>query len=241
MMIRGMLFPVLGLFLMAAAVTAQAADLVVIAGGAPGLTPGQVIKSGASIEVPAGATVTLVSESGKTVTITGPHKGPANIGGGGSGGGDARLISSLSGLLTGSGKDTASLGTMRAAFPPKPPINPWVIDTGQSGDHCVPAKGPVTLWRAKSAKARILSIKNLKDKTKSKADWPAGASTVDWPAGVTLKDEGRYLTRLKGSRTARKFVLHLVPGSLPSDAHKAAWMAERGCVKQAKRLLAGLR
>ncbi len=238
-MIRYMFSSLLGLLLMTAAVTAQAADLVVVAGGAPGLKPGQVVKSGATIDVPAGATVTLVSESGKMMTITGPHKGPANIGGGG--GGDTKLISSLSDLLTGSGKDTASLGTMRAAAPGKPPADPWVIDTGQSGDHCVPANGPVTLWRAKSARAMTLSVKNLKDKTKSKTDWPAGTSTVDWPAGVTLKDKGRYLARLKGSKTARKVVLHLVPGDLPSDAHKVAWMAERGCVKQAKRLLARLR
>ncbi|MCH7937895.1 MAG: hypothetical protein IH994_12535 [Proteobacteria bacterium] len=228
---------------MTAAFSAQAQQLVVIASGAPSLKPGQVVKSGTAIEIPAGASVTLVSETGKMVTLKGPFSGPAEAGGqgGGQGSADGKLIASLSGLLSGSGKETGSLGTMRAIAPPKPPSDPWVIDTGKSGDFCVQAKGPVMLWREKAGKARILTLKNLTDKSKSKAEWPAGSATLEWPSKVNLTDGARYLLRMKGSRAARKFKLHLVPGDLPSDAHRAVWMARNGCEKQAMRLLAGLR
>ena len=230
---------VLGVILFAASSPAWAQDLVVVNSTAPSVKPGQIVKSDAPIDVPAGTSVTLVSESGKILTLQGPHSGPPGLGGGG--GGDADLLSSLSGLLSASGRETASLGTMRAISPPMPPNDPWVINIGRSGDHCVSKGGPVTLWRAKSAKAASLSLKNLNDRSKSKANWPAGARILQWPAGVVLADGARYLARLKGSRTASKLILHLVPGDLPSDAHRAAWMAGMGCVKQARRLLARLR
>ena len=111
------------------------------------------------------------------MTLKGPHAGPAGIGGGNSE--DARLIASLSGLFAGSGKETSSLGTMRAAVKRAPPNDPWVINIEVHGDHCVPAKGPVKLWRANSKKARILILKNLGDKTKAKADWPTGGQHPD--------------------------------------------------------------
>ena len=216
-----------------------ALDLVVVNSTVPSLKPGQMVTSDAPIDVPAGASVTLVSESGKILTLNGPHSGPPGMDGGG--GGDANLLSSLSGLLSASGKETASLGTMRAVSPPLPPDDPWVINIGRSGDHCVPKGGPATLWRAKSAKVASLSLKNLTDKSKSKADWPAGASSLHWPAAMIIADGAMYLARIKGSRTASKLVLHLVPGNLPTDAHRAAWMAGMGCVKQAIQLLARLR
>jgi len=93
----------------------------------------------------------------------------------------------------------------------------------------------------KEKKARILSLKNLVDKSQALADWPADAHVLGWPKEVGLADGARYLLRLKGSRATRKFTLHLVPGDLPTDAHKAAWMADHGCERQARRLIARLR
>lgn len=228
-----------GLFLMAVTFSAWAQDLVVVGGGAPNLQLGQIVKSDTPLVIPAGSTVTLVSESGKTVTLKGPHEGSAGIGN--EGGGSVSLVSSLSSLLSASGMKTSSLGVMRSGAPPPPPADPWVIDIGQSGDHCVAANGPVRLWRAKNAKKRILSLKNLRDKSKSVIDWPAGTSTLNWPSDVALIDGARYLLRLKGSRAVRKFNVYLVPGDLPTTAHKAAWLADKGCKKQAKRLLARIR
>ena len=77
------------------------------------------------------------------------------------------------------------------------------------------------LWREKTVKARILTLKNFTDKSKSKAEWQAGSTTLKWPSKVNLPDGARYLLRMKGSRAARKIKLHLVPGDLPSDAHRA--------------------
>ncbi len=230
---------VIAAFLALAALPAEAANLVVVASTAPGLAPGQIIHSDDPLEVPNGARVTLVSETGKTLIVPGPHSGPAENGAG-PGGNDGLLVS-LSGLLSGPNRETASLGTMRAAAPPPSPTDPWVIDTGAWGHHCVPAKGPAVLWRGKAGRPRTLILKNLSDRSKSVTPWPAGAQTLPWPSKTTLGEGDKYLARMKGGRVSSKLVLHLVPEGLPTDAHRAAWMADKGCLRQARRLLARLR
>lgn len=230
---------VVGVALAAIALPASAADLVVVASSAPGLAPGTVVKSDAALKIPGGASVTLISGTGRTVTLKGPHAGPPVTGGDGAGSPD--LIASLSGLLAGSGKETAALGTMRALAPPAPPTDPWVIDVGESGDHCVAAAGAATLWRGQSARARLFSIVDLKDNRRHDADWPAGAATLAWPSQLPVADGGRYLVRMKGSANAARLTVHRVPADLPTDAHRAAWMADKGCRPQARRLLAAIR
>ncbi len=225
--------------LAAIALPASAADLVVVASTAAGVAPGVIVKSDAVLNIPAGATVTLISGTGKTMTLKGPHSGAPGIGGGGADSPD--LIASLSGLLKGSEREAGALGTMRALAPPAPPTDPWVIDVGQSGDHCVAAAGPATLWRGSSGHARFVSIIDLKDNSQVDADWPAGAATRAGPSKVPLADGGRYLVRMKGSATAAKLTVHRVPAQLSTDAHRAAWMADKGCRPQARRLLAAIR
>ena len=56
---------------------------------------------------------------------------------------------------------------------------------------------------------------------------------------MPLTDGGRYLAKLSDRSTVSKLMIHLVPG-LPSDAHRVVWMAERGCSRQARALLARL-
>ena len=62
-----------------------------------------------------------------------------------------------------------------------------------------------------------------------------------WRAGAALGEGDKYLARMKGRRVSSKLVLHLVPEGLPTDAHRTAWMADKGCLGQARRLLARLR
>lgn len=229
--------PIFGVFVAAVTFSALAADSVVVASNAPGITPGQNVKADEPLQIPKSASVTLVFESGKTLTVKGPHSGP--MGAVGEGGGDGRLLTALTDLLLGSGRETEATGAMRQDAIPASPPDPWVIDIGRAGDHCVPAGGPVKLWRA--AKTRNLLLKNLADKSKSVTDWPAETNTLEWPSQVTLDGGTEYLARVKGSRNPTRFVVHLVPADLPSDAHRAVWMADKGCVEQAKRLLTLLR
>ncbi len=238
MVSRGLVFLLFIVFIGFAG-AALAGDMVVIASTAPDIKAGQVFKSGAALDVPAGAEVTLITEAGTPMTLAGPRSGPVEAGGGGADGGN--LVASLSGLLTGAGKETGELGTMRAAKPPEAPDDPWVVDITRSGNHCVNAGRPVKLWRSKAGRKTKLSLRNLTDRSKSSVSWPAGAATVDWPEKVTLEDGAKFMARLKGSVTASRLTIFVAPGNLQSDAYRVVWMAKFGCVQQAKQLLAKIR
>ncbi len=224
-----------------ASMPAGAGDLVVVASDAPILQEGQIINGEAPLVVPAGASVTLIAEDGTAVTIKGPfNRAPAPEGGDTSG--DRTLLKALAGLFgLGSGEISTSIGAVRGAGPARMPPNPWFIDIGRSGHQCVLTGGLATLWRADTRKAIIVALRHARTGAKASTDWPSGAATMDWPTGIALEDGASYMARVQEFLGARKLILHLVPGDLPTDAHRVAWMAERGCTEQAKLLLAQVR
>lgn len=217
---------------------AFAAEMVVVASSAPGIEPGRVVESGARLEVPAGATVTLISQSGKPVILKGPFAGAPGRDEGASG--DASVVSSLAKLFSGPGTETSGLGVMRSS-PTKEPPEPWLIDVSRSGDHCVRAPQRAAFWRRTDRTKTTLRLRRLSQDGGAEANWPSGADTLSWPGDVPLVDGAEYVARLDHDNTARKIVVHVAPGGLHGVAHEAAWMAERGCTTQAKALLAGIR
>lgn len=233
------LIPVL-MFLMTLIITgmASAADLVIVASTAPALSAGQVIQHDTPLDIPASSSITVIAQNGQSATLTGPYSGIPGIGAGG--GGKDGVVGALSGLFAGSGQESTSLGVMRST-PPLPPSDPWMIDAGRSGDHCVPAKGAL-FWRAKSDRMQTLVLKHMgAPRAKAQVEWPQGGETLAWPQDIPQLNGGVYLVRLKGDKTARKVVLHVLPNGLKSDAHRAAWMAGQGCRKQAIILISTIR
>jgi len=220
---------------------AFAGQLVVIDSSAPGLTPGAILDDSKPIELAAGTTVTLVSESGKVTNLKGPFSGlPGPAGksaGGGSGGGS--LTASLAKLVGGQSA-TSKLGVMRSNKA-QVPSDPWALNVERTGNHCARSGSAPELWRSKAVKAITLTLKLLPKGARSSTGWPAGAERIGWPGEVALKDGGKYMARMSGKTSAARLVIHLVPADLPTDAHRAVWMAGKGCIGQARALLAGLR
>ncbi len=217
-----------------------AAEMVVIASSAPDVAGGQLLKDGETLEVPTGASVTLVSAAGAALTIDGPYSGVPGSDSGGGSGGDNALVSSLSGLLSAGDKKATSLGVMRSGVS-KDPDDPWTVNIGRSGKQCVRAGVSAVLWRSDSKKATVLKIKNSATKKRSETGWPAGADTLTWPDGSTVNDGESFVIRTEGSRAAKKVTLFVVPADLPSVAHEAVWMAQKGCSMQAKLLLKSIK
>lgn len=222
-----------------AAQWAQAGQLVIIDSTVPALMPGQVLDGSEPLSLNAGSQITAISEDGKVITIKGPFSGVPASGGSGGGGSGGGLLASLSKLVDDQG-GTGSLGVMRAVKAGEAP-DPWVIDVLRSGSHCVRAGMAPVLWQPGTKKGAQLSVKPLPKGKRMKVDWPAGMDGIDWPEGLALTDGGRYLVKMSGRMTAAKMVVHIVPADLPSDAHRVAWMADKGCTGQAKALLADLR
>jgi hypothetical protein len=214
----------------------DAAQWVVIDSTAPGFEVGQILDDSRPLDVPAGASLTVIGEDGTVTAIAGPFSG---VPGGKASTGASGLMEALSRLVRGEGASAASLATMRQAGPIEPP-DPWAIDITRSGDHCVRAEGAPALWRASAGDASTLTIRAFPTGPRSKTEWPAGADTVAWPGDVPIADGADFMVRLNGRPTAARITLRVAPTSLPSEAHYAAWMAEAGCRQQAQALLAGL-
>ncbi len=226
---------------------AFAGQLIVIDSTAPDLVPGQVVDGSKVLGVAAGARVTLIAEDGQVTTLKGPFSGRPGAGPGVPGG--SGLMGSLARLVGGPSAASGALGVMRGSRGADP-ADAWSVNLVRSVHVCVRAGASPVLRREKSRMARTLTIKALPDGAEKSVEWPAGSDRIGWPEGLAITDGGRYLARvssrkslagMSGKTTETTLVVHRVPGGLPSDAHRAAWMAEIECMGQARALLTGLR
>lgn len=234
---RRLLLSVLAIVGLSTVNAAEAGQLVVVASTVAGISSGQIIDGAKSLDIGAGKSVTVITESGRVKKLDGPFSGaPA---GKAAAGGGPDIVASLSRLIEGKAGGGATLGVMRSTKRSEPP-GVWDVDAFRSGTHCIVAGSPVRLWRGKAKKIATLQVKTLPYGEKVESVWAAGTDVLAWPAAVEIKDAGEYLLRRAKGLTASRITLRLIPADLPSDVHRVAWMADNGCVRQAKELLAGL-
>jgi hypothetical protein len=216
---------------------AEAGQLVVVESTVAGISSGQILDGGKPLDIAAGKSLTVITESGQIKKLAGPYSGaPAGKVGGGGG---PDIVASLSRLIEGKAGGGATLAVFRGGKRSEPP-SVWDIDAFRSATHCIVAGSKTRLWRAKSKKKAKLNIKTLPYGEIAGIDWAAGTDVLAWPAGIEIKDGAKYLMRRAKGLTASRVTLRLIPADLPSEAHRVAWMADNGCVRQAKELLAGL-
>ncbi len=215
-----------------ASFAAAAGEVVVIASNLPGVTAGATVNGERVVELAAGQRIAVVTGTGRSITRTGPYSGPLAAD---SGPADRSLLNALASLVSVDKGGRTTLGAIRAA-PKGSPRDPWAIDIARAGDQCVLDGAAPMLWRANAAFQETLVIAGSAGE--ATLDWPAKAAMVAWPAALALADRESYLVRYGSAAEPKRLVLHLVPPALPTDAHKAAWMAERGCTRQARAVLA---
>jgi len=109
-----------GLFVMAglSVTTPVSAQWVVISVSGAEIAPGTVIAPGQTLTLASGVQVKLLSQEGKTTSLSGPHSGPVSADKGE--GGDAAAFKVITGFLQGQQQSTTILGTMRGTHA-KPP------------------------------------------------------------------------------------------------------------------------
>ncbi len=213
---------------------ATAAELVIISSSSNDFKVGQVIDSSADISLTSDATVTLISENGKVITINAPHSGPIQVENPADG--DGSLIPSLKKMISGEKTEAGSLGVMRSVGGSDLPEDPWAIIAGKGGSYCVSSSKPVVLWRPNSLKTSKLSLLNTDNDKEVRTTWHAGQNILHWPRLLPLIDGATYRVDLSGESKLPKLSIQIVP-DLPTSAHSAVWMAEHGCKKQAMRLI----
>ncbi len=216
---------------------ARAGELVVIASTDSEIGIGSMLDGGQAIQVADGHSVTLISSDGRTLKLQGPYSGkpdPAPDTGG------TGLLHALSDIVKPTEKDVSTAGIMRSSL--YAPKQPWVIDSGQSGAHCVRPGHPALLWRpiAIGAASAALEADGGQAGGQAGVTWQDGSYTAPWPAGLPLADGATYELEFAVSGKTRRLSIRQVPGDLNSDVSRAIWMHENGCTAQAKALLGTL-
>jgi hypothetical protein len=208
---------------------AQAENLIVVEARGIGIKPGSSIDSTKPIVLKQGQHVTLISQSGATLTIDGPYNKPPAAGGQG-----RSIGATLAGLTTERTARTGEAGVTRGSTFNKLPAA-WLVDVTHSGSACLQESHEPVFWRPDSASTSSLTVMPSDHSWKSQAVWPAGTSTLKVTTDVPVHGGAAYMIKFNGSDYA--LAVSTVPASLSNDSMRAAWMLQKGCEAQAEALL----
>jgi hypothetical protein len=217
--------------------SAQAGQWVVLDSSVPGLSPGSEVPSDGKLDLPDGTAVSLVDQSGSMVTLKGPFSGvPAAP----QAGGDGRIAASLASLLRSNTDDAKSVGAVRAAGEaPASLADVLAIDPTRAGGlHCLYDVSDAALARAPTSPTTPVSIVATETGETAKVEWPGNATRQPWPSAVPLVDGSTYLLERAGESQAPVFTLKVLSGQATTDLARAAEMADAGCTRQARALVA---
>ncbi len=219
----------LGAVLALAAGGAQAANLTVVEARGIGLAPGSTIDSTKPLVLKQGQHVTLISDSGATLSIDGPYNQPPSAGGGGK-----SLGATLAALGTERSARTGEAGVTRGGAANTLP-EPWLVDVTRSGNVCIQENKDPIFWRPDAKTATALAVMPVDRSWKSKADWPVGLDRLKVTTDVPVHGGAAYVVNYAGTEYA--LAMNTVPSSLANDEMRAAWMLQKGCEAQAEALL----
>ncbi len=218
--------------------SASAEEVVVIESTLAAFTPGAAINGDQVLKLPEKSKLVLVTEGGRTVILTGPYEGkPAP---GGSKAADSRLTTALASLVRSTQEDANSVGAIRAAGI-KTRGDALRVNLSESGDYCIGDPGGVEMTRNAIDKGDEITLNAVKGDLKASFSWPAGSDHTTWPAAMAPEDGATYLVGQSGKDSRTMLIIHRVQDDAPTDAHRAVFMAEKGCLEQAKMLLALIR
>ena len=208
----------------------MAAPLVVVDARGIALKPGTILQSDAVLQLKQGQHVTLISETGSTLKISGPYdKPPVAVEGGG-----VTLSSTLQALVTQREARRGEFGTTRAATLAKLP-DPWLVDATHGGNGCMLENRQPIFWRQAAESAATLTVEPTDRSWKAQGKWPAGHDRLSITTDVPMRGGETYVVTLGGVESAITMVS--VPAALANDQMRTAWMSEKGCEAQAMALL----
>jgi hypothetical protein len=219
--------------------SSQAGNLVVIASNDPLIEAGSVIDGNRPIRIALGASLILVSSIGNVIKLSGPYDGAPDTSVSNS---DSRIVDSLSRLITTKASSPSTLAVSRGEPEQRPPERPdiWGIDITYADKYCLRQDQPTMLWWADADSGTVVTVSSVDDGSLSaRIRWPRGKRYLAWPKDLTLSDGATYIARFGSEERGQQLVTILMP-DVGTDAHRAAWMAENGCTRQALKVLAAM-
>jgi hypothetical protein len=216
------------------AAAANAAELVITESTIIGFEPGMVIDGGQELSIRKGHKISLISPNGKVIKLNGPYKGvpdPADKSADAS-----KLVTALSTLVSGQGRDSSQLGAIRDAASARG-ADPFRIDVASGGDQCVVTGKPTILWLPGGAPVSSLWIARAGSSEAAMVKWPEGEAQTPWPANLPVVDGAAYQILRQPAKEESEIRLHVVAAETGNNAELAIMMQEKNCLTQAFALL----
>lgn len=226
-----------------AASAAWAGELVVFEAQGVDLTPGQSVDGARPLRLEAGQRLTLISESGYVLRLSGPYfQAPQPDAKSQDGKGLAQALKSL---VVPFHVSTGGLGGTREADPylvgaqtqSRLP-EPWIIDVGHGGNYCLREGQSAVFWRSNGQEGAPITLRDANGEWTARTLWPRGSEKLASPRTMPYRDGGRYGVVVDGMENA--FTLHIIPQTVTATGALAAWMHEKSCASQTLALLHGV-
>lgn len=226
---------VLGLALAVSAFAADAtrADVIVIGSDSPAIKAGAVLADAATLDVPSGASVTIMLPSGRTERLKGPlTRAVAELAKGEKS--EPGLWDSVQRYVQKQGKPSEGhVGAVRS-LAPKPAKAPlpfsWrQVPVDSDGDVCVEKGVPIELARPGGGKSTRLTVVDMQAQKRADTTFAEGASSAPWPKEIEPK-VGTYSLVVEGA-PMRELRLRLV-SPLPAPDETLRVLHGQRCQRQ---------
>ncbi|MTI44757.1 hypothetical protein JM93_02764 [Roseibium hamelinense] len=216
-------------------VSAHSQTIVVAATGAEDYMPGTQLDPEQAIDLPKGARLTLLSQSGAMQVIDGPFSGipvspyAPDAAKDGSAGWSAVLA-----LVGDPDARSEVMGASRKTDGPfRVPPDIWHVAVDSSGPRCI-EPGKVVLWRRDTDTDVTISARSAAGRL-TDVQWPAERNAFSLPE--EFAEDGRLILSMDG--TLRELNLSVTPETLQAAAPGAVltWLVEQKCQRQALALI----
>ncbi len=214
---------------------AMAGSAVVLRSDDAAVKPGQLLDEHSTLSLPAAGAITLITPEGGMMMLEGPYHARPLAGSGKTDPAGMVLLARLANLI-GANDISGAAPHATPAGPPEP-TDPFAIDIAAPGVYCVPPDLPPSLWRAASTAALTARLSRALGGQSATILWPAGVASIPWPTGLPIESDENYLLQPDGAAAPVTLLLRRMPAGLPTDAHRAIWLAGHGCRAQGRRLL----
>jgi len=210
---------------------ANAGDLLITNSTILGFDAGMIIDGAQDVSIGKGNKLSLISPTGKVINIVGPYKGILDPSV--SDQNKSKLLTALSVLVSGEGKDASQLGAIRDAASARA-RDPYRIDVTASGAQCAIDGRPLTLWMPRGGKLEKIWFERKGSSEAAIVRWPEGESEQPWPKSMPIADGATYQLLLQPAKQETELVIRVIPSETAvNKAILAGAMGARGCDAQA--------
>ncbi len=226
-----------------------AADVLVLASDAPGVAAGAVLADGATLDVPQGARVSVMTPGGRTVTLRGPVSKTI----GDLGGREKRdetlwndVRAALPRPLEGAGDSSRSArrgfsaapAPTAAAVAARPASFSWRrVPVETEGDYCIEKGAGLVLTRSQFDKPAVATLVDMQASSKADVAFKAGGDEAPWPVQITAR-AGAFAIAAPG-QPQHEFRLRIITPLPPAEDTLRVLHGQR-CQKQIQAWLQGL-